>query len=339
MLKIPKILASILAVSSSLTSTPAFCSLLYPYQDGAWEVGVSALYLQPSFAGNGLGYSSYSSYAGADNSGSIQTMNGSNHINNITPEWDFEFELEGTYYFNVGNDLNLAWYHLNNDVDGQLPPGSLFSGSVDGYYAGSLQLATKWDAVNLELGKHIQMGDCKLLRLHVGAAFARIKNRFTNYPRIFDNGDTYFISFDTLSYTGWGPRLGADFEYGLQSGFGVYVKTAGSVLVGTAKQTVSGYQDYSNAVYGLIPFGIDNYTLSNHHVVVPEVEAKLGITYDYKLAGGNLGIDLGYLWMNYLSALSSYTGIGIVGSSIGIPATTNFNLNGLYLGLTWVGNW
>lgn len=300
-----------------------------------WELGVSALYLRPSFAGNGLGYSSFSNYAGADNSGVIITHNSSNHINNITPKWEWGFKLEGGYHFCANNDVNLNWSHLNGDVDGHLPAGSLFSGSVDGYYAERLQLATKWDAINLEVGKNIHFCDNKHVRLHGGLAVARIKNTFTNHPKLFADSTPYFISTDTLTYSGFGPRLGADFGYEVGMGFSVYVKAAGSLLVGSAKQSISGYKDYSNARYGLIPYGVDNYNSSNNHVIVPEIEAKLGIAYKYAFDCGNVGIDLGYLWMNYLNSIVSYTGIGVVGSSFGIPAASNFNLSGWYLGVKW----
>ena len=157
MLNINKIIASIFTVSSSIALAVTIGSstdeVFIPCENPGWEVGVSALYLQPSFAGNGLGYSTYGSYAGADNFGVIVSGNGANPIANVTPRWHFGFALEGAYTFSTGNDVNLNWSHLNETVNGQLPHGSLFSGSADGFYAGSLNLASKWDAVNLELGK------------------------------------------------------------------------------------------------------------------------------------------------------------------------------------------
>lgn len=333
MLNIKQIVASILAASSTI----AFASsIATPYEDRALEVGVAALYLRPSFAGNGLGYSSFSNYAGADNQGIIFTSNDSNKIHNITPKWDFGFELEGTYYFGFNNDLNLSWSHLNENVDGRLPDGSMFSGSIDGFFAGSLYLTTKWDTVKLELGRLVSLSDKKLLRLHAGLEYTKISNTFTNYPKLTATSETFFVSTDKITYSGVGPRFGADFEYLVNDRFSAYLSAAGSVLIGTAKQTISGYHDHNNALYGLIPFGVNNYVLSNNNVVVPELEAKLGVKYDYQLAQGNLGFDLGYIWMNYLNVLSTYTGMGIIGSSLGIPAESNFNLNGVSLGVTWV---
>src|SRR5579872_1282232 len=124
-----KMLASVLIALSSSTAIAE--NIIIPHEYNAWKFGASALYLHPSFAGNGLGYSSYSSYAGADNSGIIKSTNGVNQINNVNPKWEAGFALAGNYYFGAGNDINLSWYHLNEHVDGHLPPTSLFSGSVD----------------------------------------------------------------------------------------------------------------------------------------------------------------------------------------------------------------
>lgn len=341
MLNFKKISASILSLSStlvfagSINPTTALKNWGTPGCENGFEVGASVLYLKQSFGGNGLGYSAYSNYAGADNSGIIRTNNGPNHITNINPKWGFGFEVDAGYHFCANNDVNLNWTHLNNDVDGHLPAGSLYSGSVDGFYADHIQRANRWDAVNLELGREISISDKKQIRLHAGVAYARIKNTFTNYPKLFADSAPYFISTDEIKYSGWGPRLGADFAHAINCGFGVYAKAASSLLIGSSKQTISGYRDYSNAVYGLIPFGIPNYNAFNRYVLVPEVEAKLGVTYDYAIGQGNIGLDLGYLWMSYLNAITSYTGIGVVGSSLGIPATTNFSVNGLYLKLNY----
>lgn len=327
MLNFKKSLIAIFAASSSLV-----------FANTAWEFDATALYVQPSFAGNGLGYTSYNNYAGANNEQIIYTNNGINSMNNVTPEWGFGFQLEGLYHFCGGNDLNLNWYHLDGDVDENLPIASLFSGSVDGFFAGRLQLATRWDAINLEAGKRVNFSDRKLLRVHAGLEYARIKNTFTNYPKLFSYSNPYFVSRDTLSYSGLGPRFGLDFAYVAERGLNLYVKTAVSILVGTARQTISGYRDYFSTAYAANQiFGVNNYKLSNRNVVVPELEAKMGLTYDRKFRSGSLGIDLGYLWMNYLNAITSYTGTGAIFSSIGIPAATNFNLNGLYFGINWVG--
>jgi hypothetical protein len=319
-----KTIAALLTVSSSLAW-------------GAWELDAAALYIQPSFGGNGLGYTSYNNYAGANNEQTIYVNHGTDSMNNITPKWGFGFELEGNYVCDTGNDYNIHWSHLDNNVDNNLPFTSLFSGSVDGFFASRLEIATRWDTVYIEAGKRFNFNNQRLLRLHAGLEYSQIKNAFTNYPKLFiSSAQPYFISKDTLTYKGLGPRGGIDFAYAFHNGISLYGKTAGSVLVGIAKQSISGYRDYFSTAYAANQiFGVNNYKLSNKNVVVPKLEAKLGVAYDKRLKLGNLGVDLGYLWIDYLNAVTSYTGTGAIFSSIGIPATSNFNLNGLYLGINW----
>lgn len=334
MLKLKTTIASLLALSSSMVFASNTCCIS---ENKVWEVSASALYLHPSFGGNGLGYSAFGNYAGADNQQVITTHNGINNIYNITPKREWGFQVGGAYHF-CNNDLRLDWYHLNESVNGHLPHNSLFSGSIDGYYAGNLELATRWDAVNLEVGHEINFCEREVLRLHAGLEYARIKNTFTNHPKLFINSAPYFTSTDTLTFTGIGPRIGADFDYTVGCGLSFYAKAAGSLLLGTTKQSINGYVDVASNIYGIIPYGTNNFVASNNNVLVTELEAKLGVNYEYKLPRGSLGVNLGYMWMTYLRSIVAYTGIGIVGSSIGVPTTTHFDLNGLYLGVKWSGD-
>lgn len=304
--------------------------------DNVWSVSASALYLKPSFGGNGLGYSSFGNYAGADNQQVISTTNGTNYIYNIEPNRRFGFQIGGAYHYTCVNDLTLDWYHLYESVNDHLPDTSMFSGSVDGYYAGDIELASKWDAVNLELGQDIHWRTNELLKLHAGLGYARIKNTFTNYPKLFLTSSPYFVSRDIISYSGMGPRFGVDFSHLFNNGLSIYLKTAGSLLLGRARQAITGYKDDVNSIYGIIPYGTNNFVSSNSNIIVPEVEAKLGVNYEYKLPNeSSLDFNLGYMWMTYMRAIVVYSGIGIVGSSIGAPNSTHFDLNGAYFSLGW----
>jgi hypothetical protein len=322
--------------STSVTNNATSC-----YDYPPWSLGITALYLQPSFGGNGLGYSSFSNYSGNDDNGRFVGISGaSNHINNINPKRAWGFQLNGAYRFNLTNELEIEWYHLNENVNGYLPNGSVFSGNYDGFYAGHLKFREQWNAVNLEVAHSILLDENKTVKLHAGLAFANIKNKFINYPQLFRTGNALFVTTETLSYNGLGPRMGADFNYIFGRGLNLYAKAAASLLLGKNKQDVSGFQNYTNSVYGFQPYGTPNYSQSNTNVVVTELEAKLGIKYDYQIAQNNkLSFDIGYLWMSYLNAINSYTDIGIVGTasgaSIGTHTTANFDLSGLYFGLVW----
>lgn len=303
-----------------------------PCEKTAWSLGAQALYLQPSFGGNGLGYSAFS--YGTDSFGNtVGANNPANTMTNMTPKWSWGFQIEGAYLFGSGSDIDVNWYHLHNSTSGYFPNNSLFSGNAPALYAGSIQVAPKWDAVHVELGQHIDFDNTKMMRLHAGVEFARVQTIFTNYPQLSLNRGPLFITIDNISYNGFGPRFGIDFTDTMGYGLGVYAKSAASLLVGTAKQNVSGYQ---NLVFPQ-SFSTGNYVQSNKSVVIPELEAKLGLNYDYTLTQGILGFDVGYLWISYLNALVSQTGSGLAGSASSSSNTANFDLNGLYFGLKWVG--
>jgi hypothetical protein len=260
-----------------------------------------------------------------------------NNMYNINPQWGWGFQLEAAYYINSKSDLDVNWYHLNESTSGYLPQGSLFAGSAPGLYAGLVNVSPTWNAINIEAGQRFDFDAIKRLRIHAGVAFANINNTFTNYPQLYATGNPIFITTDKISYNGFGPRFGGDFDYSVWRGFGVYAKAAGSLLVGCAKQSVTGYQNFS---FGGFPqlYSAGNYYQSHNSVVVPEVEAKLGLKYDHTFSHGILGLDVGYLWLTYLNAIVSQVGASQNNSVISASTTTNFDLNGLYFGLKWMGN-
>lgn len=306
-----------------------------------WSFGFAGLYLQPSFGGNGLGYSSFSNYAGNDDQGHFVGINGApNHINNITPQFQWGFSVKGGWHFNDVNDAAVEWYQLSQSINGHLPIGTLFSGNFDGFYANRLQLKQSWYAFNVAAGHNICFDGNKNLRLHGGLTIADIQNQFINYPQLFPTSGPLFITKETLSYVGIGPRIGGDFNYNVQGWFNIYANGAASLLWGRSKQNASGYQNYTNSIYGFQPYGTPNYSQSHDGVIVTELESRIGLTFDYPLSSNtSLSFDAGYMWLIYLNAISSYTDIGIVGTadgaSIGTNTTANFGLSGWYFGLTY----
>src|SRR3990167_6100380 len=167
MVKLNKIVAVILALGSSMAFADsakqpnASGNITIPVQKNSWRAGIAALYMQPSFCGNGLGYSSYSNY-GYDFSGNLVEVNGApNRLSNVKPNREWAFQLDGSYGFGNGNDIDVNWYHLNNVTKGSLPQGTLFAGSAPALYAGFLNVSTNWDAINVELGQRIDFGAAK----------------------------------------------------------------------------------------------------------------------------------------------------------------------------------
>lgn len=344
MFQLKGIALAVLLVNSSVAFSGAMGPLCeqgivtVPCALNTWSIGGSALYLQPSFGGNGLGYTAYSNYSGNDNNGIFTGISGApDQMVTIFPKWGWGGQLYGAYHFNA-NDLVFNWYHLKTRNQGHFPVGYAFSGNNDGFYASDFQVSTHWDEAEVELGQKIQLSDNKLLRLHGGVEFARIKNQFYNVPMLHPTSVVAYSTNDTLSYNGFGPRLGIDIGYLFKEHLELYAKIAGSMLIGTAKQQNSGYQNYPYPNNPISPFVTGNYYQSLTSIVVPELAAKLGAQYDLPLEHYLLSFDIGYMWVNYLDAIMSYSGNGIVFANVGTNLTANFNLNGMYLGMKLTGD-
>lgn len=313
MLKLKKTAVAVLALGSSVafagTMGPVCApgNVTIPCERSAWDIGGKALYLQTTRTGNLF------------DGNAVTTVGTGTVIRDVNSRWGWGFMIEGSYHFNTGNDLNLNWYHLDRKTNRTF---------VDGSFAGAYSINPKWDAVNLELGQQIDLSDMKSIRLHAGVEYARINhrlgfiataasiNRFTNVQTLVNSG---VAVGDNVTYNGFGPRLGADLNYGLGNGFGLYANGAGSLLIGTLKQAIGGYVGSDATLYNIS---------ASKTTMVPELEAKLGARYDWAMAQGDFGLDVGYMWVNYFDAQAT--------TFFGDHA--NFGLHGVYAGLKWVGN-
>ncbi len=266
-----------------------------PCDHHAWDIGVQALYLQPV-------YSNANFLMSQSNSNSVR------HWERLQPAWGWGYKLEGSSHFNTGNDIDVNWYHYNNtnQYHSILGTATLPIGVTT-------TLNPKWDAVNAELGQQLDFGLFKALRLYGGAQYAQVIQNITNVsPGL--RSEQLFVQFN-----GFGPRLGADMSYAWGQGFSVYANGATALLLGNNKfnTTTSGIIDITGASY------------STATVAVPEVEGKLGAKYTYLMAQGDLSLDIGYMWLNYINAQTFLTTSRLGG-------TADFALGGPYVGLKWL---
>lgn len=313
MLNLKKTAVAVLAFGSSAVfagtmgpvCTPG--SVTVPCEHTAWDFGAQALYLQPSYSNYG--------YTGITLTDGVETFQ------NATPNWAWGFKLEGSYHFSTGNDLDINWYHFNNTSTHTMPDGS-FDPFIDAFPANvAASLQSNWNAVNAEFGQHVDFGEFKKIRFHGGLQYARI-NTTTSVDGTNTAGTIAISDSDSSTYNGIGPRVGADMSYNWGNGFAMYANGAAAVLVGTSSFT----RNFSPALDDVVT------TLTGSTTkIVPELEAKLGATYTYAMAQGDLTLDAGWMWANYFNAQTFPT-------ALLLNDQTDFGIQGPYIGLKWVGN-
>ena len=325
MLTVKKIVTALVAVGSSSVlfagtmgpiCTPGHVTV--PCSQSGWDIGARALYLSPSYAG--LGYD-----------GRIQSGSGSatqSQYVNSNYRWGFGFMVEGSYHFSTGNDLNLNWYHWDKTTSHNEPSSTLSNNHVDFYGTISARLKPRWDAVNLEFGKHVNLDDTTFVRLHGGAQYTRIVTQRTitstgslGVGHIPTNIPAY--SNVIMTFNGFGPRVGADLAYDCYKSLTIYAKGAATLLVGP--------QGFHSTYSAAAVYGDGNQISGSFTGIVPELESKLGASYSYTLPQGNLSVDLGWMWLTYISAQN-------LDNSYGVTHETSFGVQGPYAGLKWVGN-
>lgn len=324
MLKLKKTAVAVLALGSSAvfagTMGPVCApgNVTVPCERSAWDFGAQALYLQPSYSDAG--------FIG-------QVTNATGTAANLVQgavNWAWGFMIEGSYHFSTGNDMNINWYHWNNKATGTLPD----SLNVIGDGAPTLPLLSgntgtfkpRWDAANFEFGQHVDFGEAKFVRFHGGVQYVRLNMVGTlNSTGGYAVTPVVPVSMQrTQTYNGFGPRFGADMFYGFGNGLNMYGKLAGALLVGPQGLT---------QVVSPSSTGTTVSVSASNNLVVPELETKLGGTYTYSMAQGDISLDAGWMWVNYFNALQTP-----IGSTVYTSASSNFAVQGPYIGLKWVGN-
>jgi len=309
-----------------------------PCERTAWDFGAQALYLQnTSGAAHAYDFFTTDSF-------------GNRRYHNVDQDWNWGFKLEGSYHFHTGNDINVNWYHYDSSNDRRHRDFSLIG--IDGLTITDPTLLNsrlrtrnqpKWDAVNVELGQHVDFSEWSVMRFHGGFQFARIQNNHRSrlhpfLPLLTAVTTPSVIAPIELSrsdrrFNGFGPRIGTDFSYNLGNGFGIYANGATAILVGKSKfNSGIGNNPVLNNI--LTPF-VGFPGRASRTIVVPEIEAKLGAQYTYAMAQGDLTLDAGYMWVNYFDVHHT-----LVGQPLNFfeARESNFALNGPYFGLKWVGN-
>lgn len=293
-----------------------------PCEASQWDLGIQALYLKTLFNADKV----YQRIVDPLNI----APDGYGLVNN---KWDWGFRLEGSYHFNTGNDVTLNWMHFKNNAT---QPGFvgqfILSFPIEVTLPYTVVSKNQFDQVNLVLGQHVDLSPVNKLRFYGGMQYANIQADITNYSNgttadLIAGGITSENRIENTDFKGFGPAAGIDYSYFLTEGLSLTANGAGSILYGTSRI-------YS--AYVTLPA---NQTLQSIYgtrkIIVPSLEAKLGLNYGYHMAQGVLNLEGGYQAVNYFRAVQA---TGINGFAGGKLTDSDFGLYGPYLGLKYVGN-
>lgn len=280
-------------------------SVRIPCENHRWDVRGEALYLQvPSLLKN-LG-----------------------QYQNQDLAWGFGYQLAAQLHYLKGNALNLEWYHFRSDATLNLATPSMTSQvspeANESLIINQARLTTKpeWDQVNIEFLKNILLGDSDDARLHAGFNYSRISNSGhsfldgqSSFNQILSTYQNTEIRHAT--YNGFGLRTGINLVHTWSFGLQAYTKAAASILAGSLKSSTQ----WDDNINGIFYTGM---TSINRHTMVPALDGQIGLSYRYTMTQGDLSLHLGWLWVNYFSALSR--------------AENHFGIQGADFGLQWTGD-
>ncbi len=143
MLSLKKTTLAILALGSSSlfagtmgpVCTPG--NVTVPCPSTGWNVGGQALIFQ-MMTDNDISLDLGVGPAGA----SINT--------DLDAQWDWGFQIEGSYHFNTGNDITISWYRIDTSWN-----NSEFTPGFDPGLVIGFGHKNRWDAVNGEFGQFV----------------------------------------------------------------------------------------------------------------------------------------------------------------------------------------
>lgn len=316
-----------------------------PVLKGGFEFTLAALYLQPS--SNNL---TYVSAQQLNNSGILI----SEDTESIEPDYGWGFLLGLGYIIpNSANDIQLNWMHFNdNDEDSEnyvtpvsgstniirIPGNQILRLRGVGDFANvSANAKYKFDAVDLDFGRYINITNRLQTRLFAGLRYARIDNdlsvSYDGAATVIDLAPNQFLSLSLDSdstFNGIGPLFGISGNYNVGYGFGIAGAFDIALLVGEIDfdQDLSSLSGTPNVPTSNSYFN-ESFDYDDTHIISPAFDAKLGLNYSYIMNSGmQLKLELGYLATKYIDVIET----GEFDTSDPIE-TINFSLMGPYLSL------
>lgn len=288
--------------------TPAGVNLVANDSTNYWSFGIEGLYVQSS----GPQYQ----YAQVQkNTSSLHSYQ--NETVGASYQWGIGFDA--TYHFaGHDRDITLAYtqIELQNSDDTSISgsetlhaPFDLIPHTFNRVDEIKGESYNDYNAVDLVVGQHINIGNVLDIRPFAGGRFADIDSR---------ENSTYYNSPAAPShhqataemdshYIGAGPRAGVDARFRMGTRFSLIGTFATSVLAGHNQASTTLQTNGQHPT---------NYDYSSTYVV-PEVDAKLGIDYQYRMTPiASIDLQLGYTAVDYINAnMNDYNDISIPNST------------------------
>lgn len=193
--------------------------------------------------------------------------------------------IEGNYYFANNNDVTVNYLHYNFNYNG---------GSNTDYTTGTYNL----NVINAELGQSFDLSPRSTMRLTGGLQYFNL------------SGATYSDGTTRIGkYNGVGPRVGLNANYKINETFSVFANSAASILLGRSNRSSST--------------GFSAADVRRFDIATPEVEAKLGISYNRPFRQGMVTVSSGWSVVNYFNLIGD--------------ERRNLTLSGPFLEAKWRG--
>lgn len=271
-----------------------------PNQEGGLSFGGDALYWRVT-APN-LAYLSGVQFAPTDPLSFQRTT-----VSNINPTYHWGFDAFVAYRIPcTGNDISLTWTHFDPSRDSSFSDQAvpIIPDVVDGVFNSYSSARFQYDAVDLDLGQKVNLGDYFLLHFFTGARLVDVQQSKTTISHLSIVGATTPLFSADVSqrsqFRGIGPQFGVDGRYCLGYGFGIDAGSTLSVLVGRVK---SNADDNLNTIIPTPP-GFNTTLIINERKnrVIPAWDGNLGLDYIYNFNNcqrSSIVVQAGYKVIHY----------------------------------------
>ncbi len=266
------------------------------------------------------------------------TVDGVRHTtaSNVDPDYSFGTQASLGYVFeDTANGIELLYKNINtSDSNTDDIPCSGCVDSITG------NLGYELNSGDLLISQFLNIGENMQMRLTGGLAYAELEFD-RKISELEENTSTQSgienILEESSTFTGWGPRLGADVRYDFGedlAGFGIVGGGSLAYYLGELEMRTKHSQvEIESGESQITSQGAFDNSLDSHSVL--NLRANLGIDYVYFLdndEGSTVGLELGYLVDFYDDALGKWEPF----TNEPNPETSSLTFSGPYLNLKGV---